>query len=760
MKKCKRMLSILLCMMAVFSFAGNCTVSASATENTRTVSNCFINMPQEVLDVQISSLGGSGDYFSFVLPKSAATEMGIDTANITAPILTENSVYNGLYMNGTVKIEDAAWVYTVSENLTSNEKQSNWALEYGPTSFEFENLRISRIRTSRSGDVVVEATKVEIADAIVVAKKYDAAIDLAALTETTKIEKREIDMDEEIDMSKFLAYSDPYEVTNCQIFTGEGYSSTLSFDVNPFTDDTKFVSLQQDNMYIGAADSEKWNTLTFNDWTIWYNFMESGVHKNIAGPYQVVVPNFSGEYRVYGLKYGHKSSEKDARVDINGTHYQFKDVGGSALDGWGIYWSAATNANNSTITFTAGKPVVVMDTTVNSGSREQGGVLALAFVPVSSASNVTLDDSNRVISDLIVADNVKALSVVDFVNQNVESYDIIVKDSMGETPSEFAFTVKPLYRRSRMAGTEVYDYNQNSIVGHPTKYATVSDFIGQYLVEIKENEWTDIAADTVADTYQVYVNGVREYRPSQRYIMPNDVVEIKKETVTVHNFAPIHLSGALSAIHRTTNPERARIMIDASYVKPFLYNNETSADMAPFKDAKLAGYMTWIAKDEYEGDKVYFYSEAPSHVSVAGGWSNPSGAVLPEYVSKYGSNKAVPTIDVNGVAVHNPDKLYTNSTAAATTYSTDNLYWVNSTTTNDVRCEKVGDDVVIRTDGVALIRVITKKADGVVKTEQVVLTPGNVYIPNPNKGETIYVWEDTPYNGTTMKPLSAPFTAE
>ena len=738
MSNCKRMLCFLLVLSIMMSLLGMLTVGAqdSGVSNVRYLKNTDMVFEDGVTSNNYQINGKNKLRYRYLVSKE---KLGI-TRTVAENIVeaTENTPYSGHVISGELTARDTKMDETADgEGLKNGIKA---------TYIKFEGLEIPYIQF-RNGDdnVGLEFSPADIIAHATEWKVWDSKTGTEVSKDISELTADNLSVDDN------ALYR--IQVTHTK---NENYQSMVACNVAPFTADTKFLSMQKDNLYIGAADGSKWSEKNEGNWSVWYNFKETGVNKDIAGPYQVVVPNFSGEYKVYGLKYGHTTSSKEAKVTINSTPFKLSDLGGTAISGWNIYWSNATNEEDETFTFTAGEPVIIMDTTVNPGKSEQGAVLALAFVPVNQSESVILNDSNRIIENLMMPNNVGNLASIDFVNQKVSSYEITVKDSMGTTSTEKEFTVKPLYRRSRFAGTESYDYNENSIVGHPTKYATVNDFVAQYLIEEQGKTWDEIKDESATDTYQVYVNGIREYRPNQKFIKPGDTVEIKKEAVTVHNFAPINLSGALNAIYRQTNPLRARIMIKSSFVKSYLYNNEGSAEEAPFKDAKLAGYMTWKKDDQYKGNRVYFRSEAPTSISVEGGWTNPKGAVLPEYTTKYGDDSTMPILSLEGKDVHDPEKLFVNGTSAPSTYSTDDLYWVNSTTTNDVRYEEIDDEYVIRTDGFAMIFVIFKKANGTLKSVEVDLTPGTAYVFKPEKGDTVYVWENTVY-GTTLNPLFEPF---
>ncbi|MBR3942608.1 MAG: hypothetical protein IKJ55_04555, partial [Clostridia bacterium] len=297
------------------------THSGTVVTSIRTVPNTLMQMEEDSVSTVVGSVGGSGDYFSLVMPDAVAEKLGINPQDVYGGVVTAGTPYDGLYMSGHIYVKDAAWVYTVADELTNLQKQSNIALKNGPTDVTFENVRISRMRRSSGGSLVIEAKRSEFADGVTSAKKYAGTVNLDSLTETTKITKEEVAMDPAtIDKATFLAIADPYWANNLVITKGEEYIDTMDLDVEPFTADTLFLSMDRSHVYADAMKANTWTTASLGGWNVWYRAADSSgaIQGDQTGPYQVVVPKVSGEYKVYALKYGHGTSAKKAKVDVNG----------------------------------------------------------------------------------------------------------------------------------------------------------------------------------------------------------------------------------------------------------------------------------------------------------------------------------------------------------------------------------------------------------------------------------------------------------
>ena len=752
--------------IAVNSFEHSGTVVS--TIRTVTVENKPAYSYEDGVTSRRDWISGINDtFFRYLVSKSI---LGItETVAANSVFKTKGTAYEGMIISGEIKARDNKidTDKVLSNGVTYNIKNNEMA-----TYIKFEGLEVSQAQLRASGnDFALEFTPAEIIAHATEWKAWDletgAAVDMP-LSELTE--------------AKFyLQMNEWYSID--VVHTKKAIVPTVyEYDVAPFTSETKFVSMDASNMYIGSTDASKWVTLSANGFNVYRNKKITGVSNDVAGPYQVIVPNFSGTYRIYGLKYGHVTSGKAAKIDIMGNMIAFSDAGNSPADpetnslaGFCTYWSKPDVwAGHSYVTVTAGEPILVMDTTINPGDYDEGAVLALAFVPVEES--IVLNDSNRVIEDIMNSVAISALMNEDFVKVPVSTYNIQLKDSTeAEAAEAVEFTAKPLYRRSQFKGSKQWNYNAKSMLGYPTKYATAEDVLNQFLVETKGNAFADIETVSAAGTYQMYVNGIREYNPSQKLILPGDVVEIKKEAITSQNFLPLDLGANKaynSALYRVGNGV-LRFGLKASVINndtyPYLYTgtNGTTAGTYPV-DTFFAGVMT-ITKDcDYTGSQIYVPLVALE--SKNNDVSGNKQMFLPNIKLHSGNDTDYATEELKGIKtieVETPEGMKTvadpyglTTGNAGSWYNTTGLFWVNGSTTNDVRYEVIDGNYVIRTDGCLLIRVITKKADGSTKTDRAVLTPGKVYTFKPESGDTVYVWEDTAYAGSTMKPLLAPFVID
>ncbi|MBR3941800.1 MAG: hypothetical protein IKJ55_00450 [Clostridia bacterium] len=740
-------LSMLLITMPVFAEE----VAGSESVNTREIFNEKVKLPTDGSSVTLTNTYcGTQSGMSLVLDTASAKALGIDVSTISGTISTSlNTDYAGILLSGAAYLTN--WTYRPGATSDTHVAINN-VLVNQATYFEFEDVEVSHIRKSSGGLLVVEIPYDKVREKATNVKMYGGDVDFSALTENTEIEKIEKDADS-LTTENFASKNiSAYLVKDLTARAGENYWGSKDINLGSLPEGTKFFATSPENLtYFGAeyGYTDDWIVATDSDMRF-YNAASNAFDGNMSGPFSIAKPNFSGEYYVYGLRKDcSNSGPRIARFNISGQKFTFKDL---SLVTWkstdpewsnkdSFFWDKAVEG---TITLEAGKPYYFQNCG-NGSSR----LVAVAFVPVN-AEGFSAPAAIVKENDLKYTYILEAFTDEDFTIDYVKTYTVKVD---GED-----FTVKPYYHQvhSNASNVDVYDYAQN-VFGQPIKYATVAEVValakGVTVAEATAN-------------YQITVNGVREYAPDVMIAMPGDEIVVGTEALNSMNFNPIHLEGKL--VRFLMSGTNLRVAMHATTVPAYLYDKDvhTTAATAPFADAKIAGYLIWDKDDEYKGQKVYFLSKDDNGASTVSG---DKSLVIPHFAN-YGTNTAFPTVTAetpDGTkTVHNPFKVYaidkqeSVGTKVISNYITKNMYWVNGTTTNDIRVVEVNGKKVIRTDGCALIRVITKKADGSVETERFDLTPKDMYVVDAQAGETVYVWEDTPWDGISMIPVCEPIVAQ
>ncbi len=740
-------LSMLLVSMPVFAE----DVAEGTVLNTRTMTNTKVILPTDGSSVTLTNTYcGNANGFSIVLDDASAKTLGIDLDSLTSTITTAGTDYEGILLSGEIRLYD--WTYRPG-TANQNHKDINSILEEGQaTALDFADIEVSHVRKSSGGALVLEIPKNQIFAKATNVKVYDGDVDFSTLTETTKIEQVEVSVPA-LTSELFSPKTGGYVVYNLTARAGENYWKNQDIDLGSLPEGTKFFATTPENLtYFGEeyGYTSDWNDTRNEAGMDFYTGSSNAFDGNLSGPFSIVTPAFSGEYYVYGLRKDcSNGGVRLARFNISGQKFTFADrsmvTWASTDTEWNtkdsFFWDKAAN----TVTFEAGKTYYFQN--CGGGSSR---LAAVAFVPVD-AEGFTAPQAIVKENSLKDSKILKSFSAEDFAVDHVKTYTVKVD---GED-----FTAKPYYHQVHTSGesTNTYDFEQN-VFGEPIKYATVAEVValakGVTVAEATEN-------------YQITVNGVREYAPEVMIAMPGDEIVIGTEALTSMNFNPINLGGKLVRFI-LADTSTLRFCVHATRTPAFLYDKavHTDAATAPFNDAKLAGYLTRVEDDGYQGQKVYFLCEEDNGKSTVSG---DKTLVIP-HIDHYGKNSAIPTVTAETPegtqTVHNPFVVYAKDaqvSAGVTVvsgYDTTNMYWVNGTVDNDIRVEEVNGKKVIRTDGCALIRVITKKADGSVETERVDLTPKDMYLADPEEGETIYVWYDTPWEGSTMKPVCAPIVAQ
>ena len=737
-------LSMLLTVVPVFA--------AESDNVTRSYYNTKVKLPTDGSSVTLTNTYcGTNNGMSLVLNAASAKALGIDVSTISGTISTSsNKDYAGILLSGAAYLTD--WTYrpgaTSDGHIACNNVLVNQA-----TYFEFKDVEVSHVRKSSGGLLVVEIPYAKIRENATNVKMYGGDVDFSALTENTEIEKIEKDVDSLTTESFTAKNISAYLVKDLTAKAGENYWGSQDVNLGSLPEGTKFFATSPENLtYFGAeyGYTGDWSVSTENDMRF-YNGVSNGFDGNMCGPFSIATPNFSGEYYVYGLRKDcSNNGPRTARFNISGQKFTFK---GLSLVTWkstdpewsnkdSFFWDKAVEG---TITLEAGKPYYFQNCG-NGSSR----LVAVAFVPVNAegfSAPATIVKEN----DLKYTYILEAFTDEDFTIDYVKTYTVKVD---GED-----FTVKPYYHQvhSNASNADVYDYAQN-VFGQPIKYATVAEVValakGVTVAEATAN-------------YQIMVNGVREYAPDVMIAMPGDVITVGTDAMTVQNFNPINLQGKMYRIINASPFLRAGI--HKSYIPSYLYDMETKPAVTgtPFMQARFAGYMVWSAADAYNGQKVYFYNVAPETATNTGDYST-----LFAHLRNYSAGQNVfSTMEVETPegtkTVMNPhkvkvadSKVAVGSTELLGNYDTENLYWVNSSVTNDVRVVEVNGKKVIRTDGCALIRVITKKADGSYETDRFDLTPKDMYVVDVQAGETAYVMYDTPWDGISVIPVCEPIVAQ
>ena len=734
-------MSMLLTVMPVFA-------NESVT-TTRTIHNTKVKLPADGSPVTLTNKScGTSNGMSLVLDDASAEVLGIDMDALSNTITTSSNMeYAGILLSGAVYLSD--WTYR--PGATEADELNNKVIATQATYFEFEDIEVSHIRKSSGGALVLEISISEIREKATNVKMYGGDVDFSTLTEATVIEKIEKDIDG-LNADNFVPYTSPYLVKNLTARAGENYYRGEEINLGSFPEDTKFFATSPQNLlYFGAeyGYTDEWQ-VTSNEYDMtFYTGSSNQFDENTSGPFNIVKPNFSGEYYVYGLRKDcSNGGPRLARFNISGQKFEFKDLSMVTWKSTDSEWSSKTaffwDKGAGTVTFEEGKPYFFQ----NSGEGSSR-LVAVAFVPVNAAD---FDAPAAIVKE----DSLKSTTILetftkeDFVIDQVETYTVKVD---GED-----FTAKPYYYQVHTAGeTGVFDYEQN-VFGEPVKYATVAEVValtkGVTVAEATEN-------------YQIVLNGVREYAPEKMLAMPGDEIVIGVDAMTEDNFNPINLQGKLFRFINLSGTI-LRAGIHKNYVPSYLYDFTTKpeAATAPFTKAKFAGYLVWGAEDEYKGQKVYFESVSPNNSCTVAG---DGEAIYSHFDSYSSSTLATLVIETpeGSKTVLNPykvkasaDKITPGSTELLDNFNTANLYWVNSTVNNDVRVMDVNSKKVIRTDGCKLIYVIIKKADGSFKIDRADLTPKDMYVVDLNAGETAYVWSDTPWNGTNMIPVCEPIVAQ
>ena len=735
-------LSMLLVTMPVFA--------AESDNATRTYHNTKVKFPEDGTPVTLTNTYcGTMNGMSLVLNAASAKALGIDMSTITGTISTSsNKDYAGIMLSGAAYLTD--WTYrpgaTGESQIAINNVLANQA-----TYFEFKDVEVSHIRKSSGGLLVVEIPYAKVRENATNVKMYGGDVDFSALTEKTEIEKIEKDADS-LTTENFTAKNiSAYLVKDLTARAGENYWGSKDINLGSLPEGTKFFATSPENLtYFGAeyGYTDDWNVSTDNDMRF-YTGSSNAFDGNMSGPFSIATPNFSGEYYVYGLRKDcSNGGPRLARFNISGQKFSFKDLSMVTWKSTDPEWSSKDSffwdkAVQGTITLEAGKPYYFQN--CGGGSSR---LVAVAFVPVN-AEGFSAPAAIVKENDLKYTSVLEAFTDEDFTIDYVKTYTVKVD---GED-----FTVKPYYHQVHTAAENgVFDFEQN-VFGEPIKYATVAEVValakGVTVAEATAN-------------YQITVNGVREYAPDVMIAMPGDEIVIGTEALNSMNFNPINLEGKL--VRFLMSGTNLRVGMHVSAVPAYLYdkNVHTNAATAPFADAKIAGYLIWDKDDEYKGQKVYFLSKDDNGSSTVSG---DKTLVIPHFAN-YGTNTAFPTVTAETPegtkTVHNPFKVYaidkqeSAGTKVISNYITKNMYWVNGTVDNDVRVVEVNGKKVIRTDGCALIRVITKKADGTVETDRFDLTPKDMYVVDLEAGETAYVMYDTPWGGISMTPVCEPIVAQ
>ena len=737
-------LSMLLTVMPVFA--------AESESATRAFNNTKVKLPADGTPVTLkNTYCGTMNGLSLVLNADSAKALGIDMNTISGTITTSShKEYAGIMLSGAAYLTD--WTYrpgaTGDTPIAINDVLANRA-----TYYEFTDVEVSHIRKSSNGALVLEMKFDDIRAKATNVKEYGGDVDFSALTENTKIEQIEKDVDALTTENLSSKNTSAYLVKNLTARAGENYHSGLEIDLGSFPEGTKFFAASPQNLtYFGSEYdyTSDWLVTSNEQDMAFYTGASQGFDANTSGPFSIVMPNFSGEYYVYGLRKDcSNGGPRLARINISGQKFAFKDLSMVTWKSTDPEWSSKTaffwDKGAGTVTFEEGKPYFFQN--CGGGSSR---LAAVAFVPVNAEgfeapAAIAREDSLK--STMIL----EAFTKEDFVVDHVKTYTVKVD---GED-----FTAKPYYHQVHTAAENgVFDFEQN-VFGEPIKYATVAEVValakGVTVAEATQN-------------YQITLNGVREYAPDKMLAMPGDEIVIGTDAMTAANFNPINLQGKLYRL-LNLSPGVIRAGIHKNYVPSYLYDFEAkpAAATAPFASAKFAGYLVWGAQDEYLGQKVYFPSVSPNNSStVAGDYS----AVYPHF-SNYSSGTTLATLDVEtpegNKTVLNPYKIKASgsvialgSDALLDNFNTAHMYWVNSTVTNDVRVMTVNGKKIIRTDGCELIRVITKKADGTFETERFDLTPKDMYVVDLEAGETAYVMYDTPWGGISMTPVCEPIVAQ
>ncbi|MBQ2967421.1 MAG: hypothetical protein IJE10_04765 [Clostridia bacterium] len=737
-------LSMLLITMPVFA-------EEAETVNTRTYANTALTLPEDGSSVSLTNTYcGSANGFSLVLDSESARTLGIDLSKITSTIsVAANSEYAGILLSGEMVMTN--WTYKPNATNGSPDYSVNQVLKTKQaTYFEFEDIEVSHVRKTSAGALVLEMPVSTLRATATDIKVYAGDVDFDSITENTVIEKVEQNADA-LNSTNFTPHSGAYVVQNLTAKAGENYWSEKTTDLGTFPADTKFFATSQKNLQYFDADygyTADWNKSTEYGMNF-YTGASNSFDASMSGPFTLATPNFSGEYYVYGLRKDcSNGGPRLARFNISGQKFAFKDMSVVTWSSSDATWSSAGayfwDKAEDTVTFEAGKPYFFQN--CGGGSSR---LVAVAFVPVKA-------EGFEAPAAIANEDNLKSTSMLeiftdeDFVLNPVETYTVKVDGA--------DFTVKPYYHQVHTAAADgVYDFTQN-VFGEPVEFATVAEVVALA---------KEVTVEEATTNYQISVNGVREYAPDVMVAMPGDVITVGTDAMTVQNFNPINLQGKMYRIINASPYLRAGI--HKSYIPSYLYDMETKPAVTgtPFMQAKFAGYMVWSAADDYNGQKVYFYNVAPETATNTSDYST-----LFAHLRNYSAGKNVfstmevetpegtkTVMDPHKVKVDD-SKVTVGSTGLLANYDTANLYWVNSSATNDVRVVEVNGKKVIRTDGCALIRVITKKADGTTTTERVDLTPKNMYVIDPAVGETVYVWKDTPWDGYSLIPITEPVTAE
>ena len=726
-------------------------------------------VPAEGMNLTTGNTGVNGQHWKIVINSSSVTELGISHSYASETWVNSNgaltgSAYDGLVLSGTTKMS--------ATDLAN-------AVDGAVVEFTFNKAPLSRVsyRPGNAMSFCIDFAELATGKYISNVKIWDAekgeAVDYDGrqLTKTSFM----------YNGSSYCGYSKP---TNFRVDRGT-WTGYHPIDTGVFPENTIFIT--DINMTARENSSASIEKTTIGKYH--YRYSSNGTAS--TGEFGVYVPEVSGTYYAYGLRgYHSNGGSRDSKVSIHTSLVGADNkvvvssavsafTGANGVDtskiGHSAFWCADANATQYKLT--KGVPFMVV--------REHGGTydrfIALALVPAKAdGTNPMLDvtDSTWTYANLPSQENL--LRMENLTAGQVKGEDVTVTVNGVETivPATAA-RIKDYGYLSTLPAISKVD-----LKGHAISEATVFDALVTATSPVEGNEEGYVPYNTATDgiakgglttKYAVEVNGKTCLNIDQTLIKDGDVIETK--AFTIDNFNP-QVAGMVANNPRLVSGlaySGTNVLHAFDTAKLTELGLMQDGDYTDIDGCMLTGYIyprntsRWqgVAPNlDYNKSKIYYDGVRLMYRVPTGNLS--AGYYLPiaEDRHKLTHTERLDDVMLENGTLHHPYKVTSAAGSMAYDYFGENLWFVNTQTTNKVALDMDEESgrFVLSTDGAKLLTifVITYDENGAITKKEMkketYICWDKPYVGEIAENQTVYVWDTKALEGTNMKPLMQPIS--